>query len=170
MPEPAAKSRGRSIKLAVGISLLIAALAIGVWQIMSIVGHGGTGAVDAFFSIDDGKTFFAAPSENLPPFPSGGGTAVAARVFTIDGGKTQFVGYLERYTEAGKVRARELMALAAAGKKSPGIDDVLNANTEIKRPGDAQWTKSNDPAAAAIRRVSAPGHPELPALPYAPVR
>lgn len=122
-------------------------------------------AGDGFFSDDDGKTFFVASSASLPPFDRSGRVVVAARVFSC-AGKPPFVGYLERYTEGGKTRAKELQADRAAGRGAPGSDSVLLANMELKRPGDAAWIKASDPQASAIRKVMCPGDPPRPANPY----
>ena len=124
-------------------------------------------AGNVLFSDDNGKSFFSDSADNLPPFSHKGREAVTARVFVDAAGKP-FVGYLERYTEAGKVRAREMMAERAAGKGNPGRDEVLFANMELKRPTDAAWTRASDPTSAAIRKVMCPDQPTQPAMSYSP--
>ena len=54
---------------------------------------------EAFFTTDDGKTYFAASIDNCPPFQHEGKTAVRAFVFECKGVKS--VHYLQRYTEPG---------------------------------------------------------------------
>ncbi|MEM9883147.1 MAG: hypothetical protein AAF800_09550 [Planctomycetota bacterium] len=87
-----------------------------------------------FFSVDDGRTFFAAGRGNHPPFDHEGQTAVAAAVFECDG--RRFVGYLERYTPAMK------RAFDRHGDAPPGPGLLQNASRdgiEVKRPGEDAW-------------------------------
>src|SRR5438270_819832 len=57
---------------------------------------------DSFFTVDDGKTWFAASTSNVPPFDYNGKQAVRAYVFQCNGKK--FVGFIERFTpEAHKL-------------------------------------------------------------------
>lgn len=147
------------------IAAAVVVVALGFWLFGGPSGTTVT-AGDGFFSDDDGKTFFTASSDLLPPFGRGDRQAVAARVFSC-AGKPPFVGYLERYTDAGKVRAKELQDQRAAGKGAPGSDEVLLANMELKRPGETTWIKASDPRASAMRKVVCPDDPTRPASPYA---
>src|SRR4051812_38658926 len=56
----------------------------------------------AYFSNDDGATWFADDAKKVAPFDKDGRPAYLAHVFTCDGGKTKFVLYLERYSTAAK--------------------------------------------------------------------
>jgi hypothetical protein len=125
----------------------------------------------AFFSVDDGKTFFEADASNIPPFMHEGREAVQALVYSNDGGKTQFVGYLMRFTPSGVEYLRESRARAAASKKPtlPGLNTELQANTEVKRPGEKAWVRLSDiPRAAAVMTVHSPSDPTKPADPVDP--
>lgn len=124
-------------------------------------------AANAFYSSDDGATFFESASTNFPPFSHSGKDAVGARVF-VDAAGRPFVGYLERYTPEGKVRAAELLAQRSAGTGTPGRDDILYANMEVKRPGEKEWVKLSDPKARGIRTVMCPDKPNQPATLYQP--
>jgi hypothetical protein len=104
-----------------------------------------SGPPDYYFTVDDGKTYFAASSNNYPPFDYNGQTAVSAYVFECNG--KRFVGYLERYTP-------EAHALMVAGK---GTDETRRFGREVKRPGDKTWVPSTDRAAEnRIENVSSP--------------
>src|SRR4051812_15627729 len=59
------------------------------------------GGNQAYFSDDDGKTYFADAASRIPPAERGGKEVVRAHVFSCDGGKTLFVGYLHRFTPEG---------------------------------------------------------------------
>lgn len=149
--------------LALGVSVLVIAATWG-WFFWS----SATGANDGraiFITTDDGKTYFRDTSGQLAPFDYRGKTAVKAKVFTVDGGMTSFVGYLERYTPEGK-------KLLASGGKDTNLDPTslmsrLMANTEVKRPGDAQWVREGNFAKSSeITLVRGPdGKPAEPVIP-----
>ena len=105
-----------------------------------------SGPPDSYFTTDDGKTWFAAPSDNYPPFDHNGSPAVRAYVFECGGKK--FVGFLERF--APDVRTK----LDAA---HPPTAAAVRTGREIKRPGDAKWTRTGDMATEnKIENVSCP--------------
>jgi hypothetical protein len=108
---------------------------------------------NSFFSVDDGKTFFVANSVNIPPFDYNGKPAVHAYVYECNG--KRFVGFLERY----RPEARD--KIVAQKYSSPEFETY---GRELKKPGDANWTKASDAAAVArITNVKCPdgnGTPE----------
>ena len=106
----------------------------------------------AFFTVDDGKSWFTADAESLPPFDYKGQKAVKAYVYTCDGGKTRFVAWLQKLPED---------ALREALAKGPVDDDVIamKAGWMAKRPGDGEWvnSKSDPEKFAEITKVTCPG-------------
>jgi hypothetical protein len=103
---------------------------------------------EAYFTIDDGKTFFAFGSENFPPFEYKGKQAVRAYVFECSA-KERFVGYLERYTPEAR---KKMMAGKDAGPQTQIY------GRELKKPGEAAWVKSGDFAAVArVTDIKCPG-------------
>jgi hypothetical protein len=121
-------------KVTIGVVAAIAVIGTGsiVMQVLASRRGFPTKLPDSYFTVDDGKTFFVANSENIPPFDYKGQQAVHAYVFLCDGKK--FVGYLERYTP-------ESRAAILAGKRSLQIERF---GRELKRPGSGQWAKSGD--------------------------
>jgi hypothetical protein len=108
---------------------------------------------DSYFTIDDGKTFFVAGSDNYPPFDYKGQQAVHAYVFECSG--KRFVGYMERYIPGVK-------QTLAAGK--PLTAEMVRFGREMKKPGDTVWVKTGDLATeATVTNVTCPdgqGTPE----------
>ena len=106
-----------------------------------------------YFSVDDGKTFFTAPINNVPPFDYQG--SVANRAYVFECGNQRFVGFLERY----KPDARKV--IAAGGNASP---QMLMTGREIKKPGETMWVSSTDmPAMMNVQSVTCPDHsPDKP--------
>jgi hypothetical protein len=116
----------------------------------------GPATVDAvgFYSTDDGKSFFAAPLANLPPWDSGGKPAYTAMVYSCDDGKTRFVAYLQRYTPDAKARIQRQMEDNHSGKTHNPVS-IAPADVEVKKPGsENRWVSSADPAAAQIKTVT----------------
>ena len=119
----------------------------------------------AFFSDDDGKTWFIDDIRKIPPFQHNGKPADRAYVFTCDGGKTKWVGYLERFTPA----AKEQMEDADKRRSSMLMGPLGPPGRQLKTPGAADWTdQSNPPQLAKVMGVSCPHdgrHPAEPVLP-----
>jgi hypothetical protein len=127
------------------------------------------GPTQAYFSDDDGATWFADDIANIAPYDHNGKQAVRCYVFSTDGGATTFAGYLERYTPTGKSHAEH-----ARTADPKDIDDpesvVTSKDIEVKKPKDpaAPWVKTSDPTAIKILNVKAPdksGKIPLPVLP-----
>lgn len=101
-------------------------------------------APEYYFTVDDGKTFFAASSDNIPPFDYDGQQAVLADVFQCDGKK--FVGYMERFTPKyhDEVVAHGL------------TPDAMRFGRELKKPGDAKWFHPSDLRRNGVHRRPLP--------------
>jgi hypothetical protein len=118
----------------------------------------------AFFTVDDGKTWFVDDASKLAPFDRDGQQAVRAYVCEYDG--KQFVNHLERYTDAGK---RAMTQVREAAKKGPPPGALVAAaqqrGREVKRPGEATWVVSTARAAGAVVALKPPngaaGEPKL---------
>jgi hypothetical protein len=117
----------------------------------------------AFFSSDDGQTWFTDSAYLLPPFDHDGAQAVSAVVFSgADGGKP-FCGYLTRYTPEGRAQLSAAMADAKARSLPPSSVQLfsnpgfLNRYMEVRAPGPGKpWVRSGDPRASEILSVRAP--------------
>jgi hypothetical protein len=140
-------------RVAVGVAAAVIGFAL-VFVISN--SDGGTGRQPvrtkgkAWFSDDDGKNWFADQETRIPPIDHNGKPAYRAYVYTCDGGKTKFVAYLTRFTPEGK--ARLLKAQASGEPIDPGPPGLSPARgLEIKKPGDARWTKASDRRAMQVQ-------------------
>jgi hypothetical protein len=146
-------NENRGVTVALASTLVALAVVWIVVQILASRKRFPTSAPDAYFSVDDGKTWFAASSDNVPPFDHEGKPAVRAYVYECAG--KRFVAYLERYTpQAHKIMVEEKQRLAnlPRGKPSPPNGAVIGADIsgrELKKPGDPKWVRSTNPGAAA---------------------
>ena len=126
----------------------------------------------AYFTDDDGKSYFADAFDKKSGFDHDGKTAYAAYVFSRDGG-TPFVGYMIRPAPAN---APSIVALTAAAKApephpgdaksphaAPAPPPTANGHgsgpplagpgksiSQIKRPGEATW---HDPGDAEGKKI-----------------
>jgi len=146
------------------VALAVVLLLVGVVLIGSQMRSAGTPVSHskAFFTIDDGKTWFPDDAAKLPPFDKDGKQAVRAYVFQSSNGK-QFVNHLERFKPEAK------RALEDAGKSDPNpkasgppknlaaLQGAYTGGREVKRPGDAKWVGTgNFRDAAQVMNVKCP--------------
>ena len=99
--------------------------------------------IQAYFTVDDGQTWFADGIERIPPFEHQGQQAVRVHLFTCDGGKTVFPVYLERYTAEGQAAMEKLREAEARGEMDVSLYDHIERGQEVKRAldPDAPWVK-----------------------------
>lgn len=120
--------------LSTGVTAAVIVLALGfiLWESFGHHGGSGRGAPRAFYSDDDGQTWFPDAANKLTPFTDANNKeAVQAFVFKCGDGKP-FCGYLMRATEeARKAAAGELHGATAA----------VMMHSEVKKPGDKKWVK-----------------------------
>ncbi|HWP40815.1 MAG TPA: hypothetical protein VNL70_07805 [Tepidisphaeraceae bacterium] len=95
----------------VGI-ILLGAVGLLIAQLLSsddaMVASDAGSEPKAWYTVDDGKTFFADSALKIPPFEHEGKIAYRCQVWTYDGGKTRFVSHLERYPEAVKKKLESM--------------------------------------------------------------
>ena len=150
-PSAGAARPAKRLRLLVGViaSLVILGSAIAIY--LELQPPPKEEAPLAFFTIDDGRTWFTADAESLPPFDYKGHKAVKAHLYTCDGGKTRFVGWLQKLPED---------VLRDALANGPLDDDAIamKAGWMAKRPGESDWTNSKtDPEKyEQITRVKCP--------------
>ena len=112
-------------------------------------------AGDAYFTIDDGQTFFVDTGAKLAPFEKDGKMAVRAHVFQC-GGKL-VVGYLSRYTPETLKAIEDAKEARKQGKPPPNVHLLASMGTtglEVKVPGaNNPWVKQADIKSATKIRV-----------------
>lgn len=134
------------------IGIVVLAMIFLVYNYAGNKTPGADGAAQAYFSDDDGKSYFPDDARKVTPFDHNGKSAVLCFVFSCDDSKTKFVGYLQRYTPEGK-KMRESQ-LKPAGPKM-GVEEMI-IPIEVKKPGDKEWVRTTDPRFAAIASVRCP--------------
>jgi len=142
----------------VGGGVLLVVLALMAFRLRGSSAPGAT-RTQAYFTIDDGKTWFRDDASQLPPFEKLGKQAVLARVYRCEDGTT-FVNHLERFTPDARQALQEARMVDVTGKNKPDQNAIRNAYTggrEVKRPGDTKWIAiSNYRDASRVTNVKCP--------------
>jgi hypothetical protein len=115
---------------------------------------GPSGAGKAFFTTDDGKTWFVDKNTRLAPFEKDGKPAVRAHVFECGGERV--VGYLSCYRPEALKALEDAMAAKAQGKPPPNVQALAAVGSTgllVKRPGAPGWISQADAGAATAVRL-----------------
>ena len=126
----------------------IGALAVGAVVIVMELKNGGKAPVpdmpgQAYYTTDDGATFFADSAYKIPPIDHNGQRAARAYVFSCDGGKHQWVQYLEKYTDADQ----KILETGQGGSYPAPL---------VKKPGQGEWISTRDQRSMEIRSPKPP--------------
>jgi hypothetical protein len=94
----------------------------------------------AFYSDDDGQTWFIDSVYRTTPFDHNGKQAVRAMIYSCDHGNTKFCAYLLRHKASDKKRLDDALAEATREGKPPSSitlfgDQGIQNGMEIKQPG-----------------------------------
>jgi hypothetical protein len=127
-------------------ALVAAALVLAVFVIIQYLKRPGYSLpAGAFFTSDDGRTWFEKELTNIPPFESGGGSAVGCSVFAARHDGTQFVGILSKFSDHAKA---DLDALVKSGASVSAVRQAMMnvpANQRLcKLPGSTEWIPVSD--------------------------
>jgi hypothetical protein len=104
----------------------------------------------AFYTVDDGQTWFIDSSYKVPPFDYNGQTAVRAILYSYDNGSKRFCPYLMQYQPSMKKALDDAVAQANHDGKPLSSISLFNsqaaaASTEVKICGPGhKWVPSTD--------------------------
>ena len=145
------------ITTGITVGIIVVVLAWILWPSAGGVGGGGGGVVsEAFYTIDDGKNYFADDATKIPPFKKDDKDAVRAVVYKC-GGKT-FVNHLERYTPDAQQKLTAIYTKGGPEATDPSLlEPIRDSGLEVKSPGDKEWVKVTDPKAQAVLKPKCPG-------------
>jgi hypothetical protein len=147
---PPEKKRNAKI-WCLGIALAAMASGFVIWHLIapSSMPESKTLNGRAWFTIDDGKTWFADDASRIPPFDCQGKPAVLCFVYKSRGHQP-WVSHLLRYTPKGK------KILEERRHKGGGVNTMGVSLSEVKKPGAAVWISTGDPRAVEIQDVKCP--------------
>jgi hypothetical protein len=151
-------SKAASITVAVVIFLLAAAVAI-----MALKPQANVVITNAYYTDDDGQTYFSDSIYQVPPFDHNGKTAVRAMVFTYDNGSKEYVAFEMRYTDEWKKKLDAVCAqVVKDGKPLSSVPDFNSVELsqdgwEVKAPGpNHSWVPRNGPKASDVLNQPSP--------------
>lgn len=131
-------------------ALIILALVVVVWQAWP---RNTKDPNRAYFTVDEGQTYFVDDIRKDPPFDKDGKVAVRAQVVRC-GRDKPFVAFVERFTPEAKKYIAEMEAKGKGSSVSRG--DLSFNGAEIKRPGETEWIKWSDRRVSEITTVHCP--------------
>lgn len=117
----------------------------------------------AFYSDDDGQTWFSDSAYLAAPFPHNGKQAVVAQIYSYAEGSKKFCAYLTQFTPEAKEKLEA--ALADAQKKGQPAGSVplyhdrsfMQKSMLVKKPGaDNPWVPYDDPKAVEVMSIKSP--------------
>lgn len=135
------------IAIGVGAALLVLSM---VFITMQLTSGGGASSEEAYYTIDDGATWFPDDANKPTPFQHDGKEAVRAYVYECKG--KEFVNHLERFTPERRKVAEAAAEAEKTGKPPPpapaAAGNTVMWGQEIKKPGDKAWTPAGNLAKA----------------------
>lgn len=144
-----ALNKNKGVAATVSAVVLCGAVALMIWE---NTGSGPTRITKAYYTVDEGKTWFVDDANKMAPFDHDGQQAYRADLFKDSSGK-KFVGFLERYTDKAKARVAQLRAKPVSEQNPSEIGAIANAGLEVRRPGDTKWVPMTAPQGVAVTNV-----------------
>lgn len=105
----------------------------------------------AYFSTDDGATWFEAPVSNPSPFDKGGKQAYRVFVWRQGSGEP-FVSHLIKNAVAAQRDPNRPPSVAE--RRTP--PSMSARSVEVKRPGEAIWTRADSREGGEILKIKGP--------------
>ena len=142
------QSLNESKKLGIGVGggVLVVALALLGYQLFGGPSSVGPAPRTAFYTDDNGKTFFEDDIHKVSPFERNGKQAYRADVFQCSDGK-RFVAFVYRHNSSGRKQVEQYIANRTMDKDKGGslLRAIEAACMEYKRAGadDRAW-RAND--------------------------
>lgn len=136
----------------VALGVLIAGYVV-VKQTLGSKAH----VTEAYYTTDDGATWFKDSVYKEPPFQVDGKEALLAFVFKCNG--KEFVGFVGKYTPAYQAIMKKANEARKEGKTPENQELVITgapAGTLLKKPGDKQWVTQNDPRIGTVAHIVCP--------------
>src|ERR1700722_15420943 len=126
-PEPGLReliNKKKSIFVSLAVMLLVAATGYFIYSQRSPVRSTGD---KAFYTTDDGQSWFIDSIYRTPPFERDGKIAVRAMVYSYDGGSRRFCPFVEQYTPEMKKSLDDEVAHATQEQKPLSSITLFNS-------------------------------------------
>lgn len=122
--------------MAIGAALVLVVLAVG-YAFWATGTETPATTNQAYFTVDDGNTWFLDDATKVAPFDKDGKQAVKAVLYESADGKRQFVAFLQRMSPQAMTEIKQYQS----GKATPDsmAQMRLSESVELKRPGEVKW-------------------------------
>lgn len=105
-----------------------------------------------YFTVDDGRSYFADSADQIAPFTKDGKQAVRAHVYSCNG--KPFVAFLERYTTSALETMNQATEMSNSGRGAeidrPKVENAARNGLEVKHAGADKWLMRNTAAGQDI--------------------
>lgn len=127
-----------------GATIVIIVIAVGFIIFSAWPSGGPKTPSQAFFTVDDGATWFADDVKKVAPFDKDGKPAFRAYVFKC--GDKEFVAYMDRFIPAAKAQLDALGAppTPPSMEYSQKRQMLMQTGMEFKKPKSDKWFRMND--------------------------
>jgi hypothetical protein len=138
-------NENKKLGIGVGVAIVILALGLIALQFRGPTNASAAVATKAFYTDDDGKTFFKDNADRLVPFDRNGKQAYRADVFRGSDGK-EFVGLIYRYTDSGRKEMEAYLPGRSKDEDGSTRRGIEQRGMQVKRPGadDNGWVLNDD--------------------------
>jgi hypothetical protein len=145
-------NKNQTLTTGATIGIIVIAIVIIVWQMMPEKPQ--RILTKAYYTVDDGKTWFEDTADKLAPYDHEGKEAVRAHLFRCGENGEKFVGYLEKLDPRAKARLDEFNSNPSnKGRVMPGQAEMEEGARLVKRPGAPKWMPEASPNAAQITTI-----------------
>lgn len=156
-------NENKNLGVGVGAGIVVVALAIISFQLFGGVSSQIQAPASAFYTDDNGKTFFKDDIYKVCPFDHNGKQAYRADVFECPDGK-QFVGLMYRHNAVGRKAMEEHIAKGTDDPRGDFLAGLEVQGMEVKRPGapDIAWRPNDTSLGSLIKCKGQPAELVIP--------
>ena len=148
------------------IGIIVLAFVFIIWEVVGSGSGSPRIPTKAYYTVDDGATYFADDINLLAPFDHDGKKAVKCNVFKCASGKP-FVAYLEKYSDEARAAIEKARAKTSNGAPDPmAIDQAMMGGLLVKAPltGDKGWLRQDMKGAEKVTEIKCPDGGSLETL------
>jgi hypothetical protein len=144
-------NENKKVGMGVGAAILIIAVGLMAFQLRRGNGNAVTAPTSAFYTDDNGKTFFK-DQIRIVPFDHNGRQAYRADVFKCPDGR-EFVGLIYRFTDSGRREMERYLASKVSDPDGSSRLSIEHRGMQVKPINAAEkaWTYNDDVTAERLQ-------------------
>lgn len=149
-----------AITTGVTAGIIVLALAFIIWQAFGHSHLRNMGPGKAFFSDDDGKTWFTEDASKIPPIDHDGKKAWRVQVFKCGESGQPFVSHLEGFSDEIKAKMEKAQTADPSRPNAPMEYMNFENDMKVKKPGDAKWVSMTPKTMNEYSKIMTPVCPD----------